>query len=164
MTVGGTLYKFSSENTSLIYTMALGEARSGSIFVVPPAHIFKLAIKQRNCHWVLKWDCLFKINDVVTAVINILLNFLIKILLFTFMMRLVMKRFPVNSYSSQFVLKSIRTHFGQFVLKILVNSYSFGQFVLMSGQFVLILVNSYSFWSIRTQTQMSRTQTQMSTN
>ena len=45
---------------------------------------------------------------------------------------------------SQFVLKSIRTHFGQFVLKILVNSYSFGQFVLMSGQFVLILVNSYS--------------------
>ena len=56
---------------------------------------------------------------------------------------------------SQFVLKSIRTHFGQFVLKILVNSYSFGQFVLMSGQFVLILVNSYSFWSIRTQTQMS---------
>ena len=52
--------------------------------------------------------------------------------------------FPVNSYSSQFVLKSIRTHFGQFVLKILVNSYSFGQFVLMSGQFVLILVNSYS--------------------
>ena len=56
---------------------------------------------------------------------------------------------------SQFVLKSIRTHFGQFVLKILVNSYSFGQFVLMSGQFVLILVNSHSFWSIRTQTQMS---------
>ena len=60
--------------------------------------------------------------------------------------------FPVNSYSSQFVLKSIRTHFGQFVLKILVNSYSFGQFVLMSwsirthfGQFVLILVNSYSY-------------------
>ena len=65
------------------------------------------------------------------------------------------ERFPVNSYSSQFVLKSIRTPFGQFVLKILVNSYSFGQFVLMSGQFVLILVNSYSFWSIRTQTQMS---------
>ena len=63
--------------------------------------------------------------------------------------------FPVNSYSSQFVLKSIRKHFGQFVLKLLVNSYSFGQFVLMFGQFVLILVNSYSFWSIRTQTQMS---------
>ena len=63
--------------------------------------------------------------------------------------------FPVNSYSSQFVLKSIRTHFGQFVLKILVNSYSIGQFVLMSGQFVLILVNSFSFWSIRTQSQMS---------
>ena len=56
---------------------------------------------------------------------------------------------------SQFVLKQIRTHFDQFVLKILVNSYSFGQFVLMSGQFVLILVNSYSFWSIRTQTHMS---------
>ena len=47
---------------------------------------------------------------------------------------------------------SIRTHFGLFVLKILVNSYSFGQFVLKSwsirthfGQFVLILVNSYSY-------------------
>ena len=64
-------------------------------------------------------------------------------------------RFPVISYPSQFVLKSICTHFGQLVLKSLVNSYSFGQFVLMSGQFVLILVNSYSFWSIRTQTQMS---------
>ena len=63
--------------------------------------------------------------------------------------------FFYNSYSSQFVLKSIRTHFGQFVLKILVNSYSFDQFVLMSGQFLLILVDSYSFWSIRTQTQMS---------
>ena len=64
-------------------------------------------------------------------------------------------RFPVNSYSSQFVLKSVRTLFGQFVLKIVVNSYSFGQFVLTSGQFVLILVDSYSFWSIRTHTQMS---------
>ena len=74
---------------------------------------------------------------------------------FRFFMAYSFDWFPVNSYSSQFVLKSIRTHFGQFVLKILVNSYSFGQFVLMSGQFVLILVNSYSFWSIRTQTQMS---------
>ena len=59
------------------------------------------------------------------------------------------------SVPSQFVLKSTRTHFGQFVLKSLVNSYSFGQFVLMSGQFVLILVDTYSFWSIRTHTQMS---------
>ena len=50
---------------------------------------------------------------------------------------------------SQFVFKSIRTHFGQFVL-ILVNSYSvFGHFVLIFikfSQLVLILVNSYSFW------------------
>ena len=37
---------------------------------------------------------------------------------------------------SQLVPKSIRTHIGQFVLIILVNSYSFGQFVLI--------------WSIRT--------------
>ena len=44
-------------------------------------------------------------------------------------------RTQVNSYLSQFVL-------------ILVNSYSvFGQFVLI----LLNLVNSYSFWSIRTQ-------------
>ena len=44
-------------------------------------------------------------------------------------------RTQVNSYLSQFVL-------------ILVNSYSvFGQFVLI----FLNLVNSYSFWSIRTQ-------------
>ena len=44
-------------------------------------------------------------------------------------------RTQVNSYLSQFVL-------------ILVNSYSvFGQFVLI----LLKLVNSYSFWSIRTQ-------------
>ena len=42
-----------------------------------------------------------------------------------------------SAVSGQFVLKSIRTHFGQFVLKILVNSHSFGQFVLMS-------------WSVRT--------------
>ena len=66
-------------------------------------------------------------------------------------------RIQVNSYS----FWSIRTQkFGQFVLiwsirTHLVNSYSFGQFVLMSGQFVLILVDSYSFWSIRTRSQMS---------
>ena len=46
-------------------------------------------------------------------------------------------RTQVNSYLSQFVL-------------ILVNSYSvFGQFVLI----LLNLVNSYSFWSIRTNTK-----------
>ena len=59
----------------------------------------------------------------------------------------------VNSYSSQLVLKSIRTLFGQFVLKIFVNSYSkvWSIRTLCHGQFVLkILVNSYSFWSIRT--------------
>ena len=68
----------------------------------------------------------------------------------------------------QFVLKSIRTHFGQFVLKMLVNSYSFGQFVLIwsirthvwsvrthFGQFVLILVNSYSNSSEYKLTKMS---------
>ena len=49
----------------------------------------------------------------------------------------------LKSYSSQFVLILVNSY-----RKILVNSYSFGQFVLMSGQFVLILVNSYSFWSI----------------
>ena len=65
--------------------------------------------------------------------------------------------FPVNSYSSQLVLKSTRTHFGQFLLIDLVTSYSFGQFVLIVwsirthfDQFVLTLVNSFShFWSIR---------------
>ena len=56
----------------------------------------------------------------------------------------------IKMVPSQFVLKSIRTHFGQFVLKKLVNSYSFGQFVLIRGQFVPILVDSYPFWSIRT--------------
>ena len=57
---------------------------------------------------------------------------------------------PFISYSSQFVLKSIRTHFGVFVLNNLVSSYSFGQIVLMVwsththiGQFILILVNLY---------------------
>ena len=52
-------------------------------------------------------------------------------------------RTQVNSYLSQFVL-------------ILVNSYSvFGQFVLI----LLNLVNSYSFWSIRTQIWSIRTHT-----
>ena len=62
-------------------------------------------------------------------------------------------RFPVNSYSSQLVLKSIHSHFGQFVLIDLVKSYSFGQIVFivwsLFGQFVLILVNSSSLWSTR---------------
>ena len=53
--------------------------------------------------------------------------------------------YEVNSYISQFVLKSIRTHFGQFV-------FIFGQFVLIIklSQFVLISVNSYFKWSTRT--------------
>ena len=52
-------------------------------------------------------------------------------------------RTQVNSYLSQFVL-------------ILVNSYSvFGQFVLI----LLNLVNSFSFWSIRTQFWSIRTHT-----
>ena len=59
-------------------------------------------------------------------------------------------RFPVNSYSSQFV-------------PILVNSYSkfwsirihSVNFYSCRGQLVLILVNSYLFWSIRTHIQMS---------
>ena len=67
-----------------------------------------------------------------------------------------MSSFRQTMMGSQSIRTQVNsTHFGQFVLKMLVNSYSFGQFVLMSGQFVLILVNSYSFWSIRTQTQMS---------
>ena len=32
--------------------------------------------------------------------------------------------YEVNSFSSQFVLESIRSHFGQLVLIFLVNSYS----------------------------------------
>ena len=46
---------------------------------------------------------------------------------------------PVYQVSGQFVLKSISTHLGEFVLKTLFNSYSFGQFVLIFGKFVLIL-------------------------
>ena len=57
-------------------------------------------------------------------------------------------RSQVNSYLS------IRSHFGQLVLIFRsvrtheffssVNSYSFGQLVLIFGQFALILVNSFS--------------------
>ena len=58
--------------------------------------------------------------------------------------------FLVNSYSSQLVLKSTRSPFGQFVLIDLVNSYSFGQFVLTVWTIRTHLVNSSSFWSTRT--------------
>ena len=57
--------------------------------------------------------------------------------------------YGVNSYSSQFVLKSIRTHFGQFVL----NFWSIRTHLVKFSQLVLILVNSYSVWSIRTHTK-----------
>ena len=40
-------------------------------------------------------------------------------------------RLPVNSYLSRLVRKSVSSHFGQFVLIDLVNSYSFGQFVFI---------------------------------
>ena len=58
---------------------------------------------------------------------------------------------------SQLVLKSTRSHFGQFVLIEMVNSCSlfgpirthFGQFVLILGQLVLMfLINSFSFWDL----------------
>ena len=42
---------------------------------------------------------------------------------------------PVNLYLSQFVLKSTRSQFGHFVLMVLVNSYSVGQFVLIIRSF-----------------------------
>ena len=57
----------------------------------------------------------------------------------------------MNSYSSQLVLKSARSHFGQFGLIDLVNSYSFGQFILTVRSIRTILLNSSSFWSTRTQ-------------
>ena len=56
-------------------------------------------------------------------------------------------RYGVYSYSSQFVLKSFSTHFGQFV-RILVNSYSFWSIcthLIKFSQLVLSLVNSYSY-------------------
>ena len=58
-------------------------------------------------------------------------------------------RYGVNSYSSQFVLKSIRTHFGQFVLSFR----SIRTHLIKFSQLVLILVDSYSVWSIRTHTK-----------
>ena len=58
--------------------------------------------------------------------------------------------YGVNSYSSQSVLKSIRTHFGQFVL----GFRSIRTHLLKFSQLVLILVNSYSVWSIRTHTKI----------
>ena len=58
-------------------------------------------------------------------------------------------RYGVNSYSSQFVLKSIRTHFGQFVLSFR----SIRTHLIKFSQLVLILIDSYSVWSIRTHTK-----------
>ena len=46
--------------------------------------------------------------------------------------------YGVNSYSSQFVLKSIRTHFGQFVLSFR----SIRTHLVKFSQLVLILVDS----------------------
>ena len=57
--------------------------------------------------------------------------------------------YGVNSYSSQFVLKSIRTHFGQFVLSFR----SIRTHHIKFSQLVLNLVDSYSVWSIRTHTK-----------
>ena len=57
--------------------------------------------------------------------------------------------YGVNSYSSQFVLKSIRTHFGQFVLSFR----SIRTHLIKFSQLVLILVDLYSVWSIRTHTK-----------
>ena len=57
--------------------------------------------------------------------------------------------FQVNSYFSQFGFKSIRSDFGQIVLIDLANSHSFGNSTSLLGQLVLIVVNSYSFWSLR---------------
>ena len=54
--------------------------------------------------------------------------------------------YGVNSYSSQFVLKSIRTHFGQIVLSFR----SIRTHLVKFSQLVLILFDSYSVWSIRT--------------
>ena len=56
--------------------------------------------------------------------------------------------YVVNSYSSQFELKSIRTHFGQFVLSFR----SIRTHLVKFSQLVLILVDSYSVWSICTHT------------
>ena len=62
----------------------------------------------------------------------------------------ILVRYGVNSYSSQFVLKSIRTHFGQFVLSFR----SIRTHLIKFSQLVLILVDSYSVWSIRTPTKI----------
>ena len=57
--------------------------------------------------------------------------------------------FVYISVRSQFILKSIRTHFVQFVL----NVWSIRTHLVKFSQLVLILVNSYSVWSIRTHTK-----------
>ena len=54
-------------------------------------------------------------------------------------------RYEVNSFSSQFVLKSIRSHFGQLVL--ILRSIHTHKIFLRSIR--THLVNLYSFWSIR---------------
>ena len=60
-----------------------------------------------------------------------------------------MRILPVVLLGTESIRTQVNSYLGQFVL-ILVNSYSvFGQFVLI----LLNLVNSYSFWSIRTHTK-----------
>ena len=50
----------------------------------------------------------------------------------------------------QFALKSIRTHFGQFVLNVWSIRTHFAKF----SHFVLCFIDSYSFWSIRTHSKI----------
>ena len=51
-----------------------------------------------------------------------------------------------ESIRTRFVLKSIRTHFGKFELSV----WSIRTHPVKFSQFVLILVNSYSVWTVRT--------------
>ena len=53
-------------------------------------------------------------------------------------------RSVVGMTPSQLALMSTRSHFGQFVLIDVVNSYSFGQFVL-----IVCSIYTHSFWLIR---------------
>ena len=57
---------------------------------------------------------------------------------------------PSQLVLKSFLLKSTRSHFGQFVLIDLVNLYSFVKWYSLFCQFAFILVNSSSFWSTRT--------------
>ena len=51
-------------------------------------------------------------------------------------------RYGVNSFSSQLVLKSVRTHFG----KVVLSFRSIRTNLVKFSQLVPILVNSYSVW------------------